>query len=140
MWVVIAATGIAAALAVTFWQKILAWANNHLARWLGAIFGAEAREAFRLLLTAVDRLAVGAQRAFAVLEDRILRAELFFRRITGGAGYEKALRVRMKKADGEVVTLDAAEVVPWHELPDDVREKFIRRQTADVTLELKLKG
>jgi len=30
-------------------------------------------------------------------------------------------------------------VVPWHELPDEVREKFIRRQAHSVEMELKLK-
>lgn len=138
IWVVVAATGLAVALTVAFWQKIVTWANHVLAGWLGQIFGEEFREAFLMLVAALDRFAVLAQRTVTQLQERIVRARIIFRQLAGGREHEKIVQAEIKQEDGQIVTLEAAEVVPWHELPDDVREKFIRRQSAVVELELKV--
>jgi len=139
VWVVVAAVGITVALTVAFWQKIVTWANQRLAGWIGTVLGEEVREAFLMLLAAGDRLAVIAQRSFSLLQERIVRVRLIFRRLEGGQQHEKVLEADIRNEAGEMVHMEAAEVVPWHELPDDVREKFIRRQTAEVQLELKMK-
>jgi hypothetical protein len=138
MWVVVAAA-IAVTLSVAFWQRILQWANQVLAEWLGRLFGADVREAFLLLLAAADRLQVAAQRALALLRDRLVRARVLFRRVNEGRLHEKVVQAEFRQADGQLVQLETAEVVPWHELPDEVREKFIRRQSAQVEIELRLK-
>jgi hypothetical protein len=138
MWVVLAAAGLTVALTVAFWQRIVNWANAKLAQWLGEMFGDDVREAFLLLLTAGDRLIVSVQRAAELVQSRLVRAQIFFRRLSGQE-HEKVIRAEVKNDAGEVITVEAAEIVAWHELPDDVREKFIRRQTATVELELKLK-
>ena len=138
MWVVVAAA-IAVTLSVAFWQRILAWANQVLAEWLGRLFGEDVREAFLLLLAAADRLQVAAQRALALLRDRLVRARVLFRRVNEGRLHEKVVQAEFRQADGQLVQMETAEVVPWHELPDEVREKFIRRQSAQVEIELRLK-
>lgn len=138
VWVVVAA-GVAVALTVAFWQKIVNWANKQLADWLGALFGEEFREAFLMLVAATDRFAVLAQRTVALLQQRIVHARILFRQLLGGRAHEKVVQAEFRQDDGQIVTMEAAEVVPWHELPDEVREKFIRRQTASVELELKVK-
>jgi hypothetical protein len=138
MWVVVAAA-IAVTLSVAFWQRILAWANQVLAEWLGRLFGEDVREAFLLLLAAADRLQVAVQRALALLRDRLVRARVLFRRVNEGRLHEKVVQAEFRQADGQLVQLETAEVVPWHELPDEVREKFIRRQSAQVEIELRLK-
>jgi hypothetical protein len=135
MWVVVAA-GIAVGLSVAFWQRILGWANETLAGWLGELFGEELREAFRMLLAAGDRFAVLAQRSASLLAERIVRVRLLFRR--NGQTHEKVVVADLRNAEGEMVHMQRAEVVPWHELPDEVREAFIRRQTTNVEIELKL--
>lgn len=139
-WVVIAAAGLVIGLTVAFWQKIVAWANNVLAGWLGDLFGNELREAFLMLLAAGDRFVVIATRTAQRLQERIVRARLILRRLEGGQQHERVLQADLRKEDGTLVHLEAAEVVPWHELPDEVREKFIRRQTDAVEMELKVKG
>ncbi len=138
MWVVIAA-GVAVALSVAFWQQIVNWANRTLADWLGQLFGEDVREAFVLLLAAADRLNVAAQRALTLLQQRLVRARIIFRRVNEGRLHEKVVQAAFQQADGQLIQMEAAEVVPWHELPDEVREKFIRRQSAEVEIELKLK-
>ncbi len=70
-WVVIAAAGLLIGLTVAFWQKIVAWANNVLAGWLGDLFGNELREAFLMLLAAGDRFIVIATRTAQRLQERI---------------------------------------------------------------------
>lgn len=136
VWVVIAGM---AALTMVFWQQIVTWANQTLADWLGTLFGEEVREAFLMLVAGADKLMVLAQRAMTQVRDRLVRARLIFRQLEGGQKHEKVLKAEVRKDSGEIVQMEAAEVVPWHELPDEVREKFIRRQSATVELELKMK-
>ncbi len=138
-WIVVAAAGIVVALTVTFWQRIVTWANSTLAGWLSERFGSELRDAFLLVLAGADRSVVLMQRAVTLIQDRLISARIFFRQLRGGQSHEKVVEAQIKQDDGQVVTLQAAEVVPWHDLPDDVREKFIRRQAAEVELELKMK-
>jgi len=137
-WVIIAA-GVAVGLTIAFWQKMVAWANQNVAAWLGKLFGNEVRDAFLMILAAVDRSVVLVQRAVALVEAHLIRARVFFRALSGGREHEQVVRAEFKQDDGNIIELEAAEVVPWHELPDDVREKFIRRQTTTVEMELKLK-
>jgi hypothetical protein len=139
-WVVIAAAGLALGLTVAYWQTIVAWANNVLAGWLGDLFGNELREAFLMLLAAGDRFIVIATRTAQRLQERIVRARLILRRLEGGQQHERVLEVDLRKEDGTLIHMQAAEMVPWHELPEEVREKFIRRQADAVELELKVKG
>lgn len=136
-WVFIAA-GLAAGLAIGFWQQILNWANDQIAVWLGRMFGEEVRDAFRLLLAATDRSVVLIKRSLDVVRSRLISARILFRQIAGGRETEKVVEADLRQDDGQVVRMSSAEVVPWHELPDEVREKFIRRQTSSVELELKL--
>jgi hypothetical protein len=82
---------------------------------------------------------VAVQRALNALRERLIRARIIFRRIDDGRLHEKVLQADFQRADGQIVQLESAEVVPWHELPDEVREKFIRRQSAEVQIELRLK-
>lgn len=138
MWVVVAAA-VAVSLSLAFWQQILNWANRTLAEWLGRLFGEDVREAFVLLLAAADRLNVAAQRALRLLQQRIVGARVLFRRSQEGRLHEKVVQAEFQQPDGRIVPMEAAEVVPWHELPDEVREKFIRRQSAQVAIELRLK-
>ncbi|MCS6871885.1 MAG: hypothetical protein RML95_12895 [Anaerolineae bacterium] len=138
MWVVVAAA-VAVTLSVAFWQQIVNWANRTLAEWLGKLFGDDVREAFVLLLAAADRLSVAVRRALNAVQERLLHAQIIFRRLNEGRLHEKVLRAEFQREDGQVVQMEAAEVVPWHELPDEVREKFIRRQSAEVQIELRLK-
>src|SRR5437763_1472887 len=134
-WIIIAAAGLAVGLAIAFWQKIITWANQRLALWLGEWFGDEVRDAFLLILAGVDRTMVIAQRAAAMVEERLVRARILFRQIDGGREYEKVVKAEMRQNNDEVIEMEAAEIVPWHELPDEVREKFIRRQSSSVEME-----
>ena len=138
-WIVIAAAGLAIGLTVVFWKQIVNWANQRIAGWLGNVFGEEAKEAFLLLLAGVDRSVILVQRALVETQARLLKATLIFRQVREGRAHEKVVKAELRQDDGNIIELEAAEVVPWHELPDDVREKFIRRQTASVEMELKLK-
>lgn len=138
-WIVIAAAGLAIGLTVVFWKQIVNWANQRIAGWLGDVFGDEAREAFLLLLAGVDRSVILVQRALVETQARLLKATLIFRQVREGRAHEKVVKAELRQDDGNIIELEAAEVVPWHELPDDVREKFIRRQTASVEMELKVK-
>lgn len=136
-WIVIAAVGIAVGLSIVFWQKIVTWANQRVAGWLAEQFGGEVRDAFLLLLAGTDRTVVLGQRAIALVQERLANARILFQQVRGE--YKAVVKAEMKQDDGDIVELEAAEVIPWHELPDEVREKFIRRQSASVEMELKLK-
>ncbi|MEP7285854.1 MAG: hypothetical protein ABI947_08810 [Chloroflexota bacterium] len=138
-WIVIAAAGIAVTLAVAFWKQIVNWANQRIAGWLGELFGDDVKEAFLLILAGVDRSVILVQRAATEVQARLIRARVLFRQVNGGREQEKVVKAEMLKEDGDIIELEAADIVPWHELPDDVREKFIRRQAASVEMELKLK-
>lgn len=139
MWVVVAAAGLVIALSVAFWQRIVTWANLTVAAWVGDLLGQDLKEAFLLLVAATDRVAVLAQRTVKELGERLLSVRLLFRQIQGGTAHEKVVQAEIQKADGQIEKREIAEIVPWHELPDDVREKFIRRQAAQVEMELKIR-
>jgi len=136
-WVVVTAVGVVVAFTVAFWQQIVTWANQTLAGWLAEQFGPELRDAFLLILAGADRSVVISQRAVSLIQDRLVSARVMFQQLQGGQTTQKIVVAEIKQDDGEVVTLQAAELVPWHELPDDVREKFIRRQSPSVELTLK---
>lgn len=136
VWIVVLGV---AGLTVYFWQQVIRWANQTLAGWIGAIAGEDVREAFLLVLAGIDRLSVAGQRAFGKVANVLIGARVIFQRITGGQQHQKVIQADIKQPNGEVITLESAEIVDWHELPDDVREKFIRRQTDSVQLELKIK-
>jgi hypothetical protein len=138
-WAIIAAAGVVVALSVAFWKQVVNWANQHIANWLEELFGPETREAFLLLLAGVDRSVVIVQRSAAIVRERLVSAQLIFRQLRGGQEHEKVVKAEIINEDGDIIELEAADVVPWHELPDDVREKFIRRQAGSVEMELKLK-
>lgn len=138
-WIVIGAAGLVVAVTVAFWKQIVNWANERIANWLGQLFGDDLKEAFLLLLAGLDRSMVLLQRTVADIQARLVRARLLFRQIAGGSQTEKVVKAEMQKEAGNIIDLEAAEVVPWHELPDEVREKFIRRQSGTVEMELKLK-
>ncbi len=138
-WIVVAAAGVVVALTVAFWQQIVNWANQTLAGWLARLFGEDLRDAFLMLLAGTDRTVVLAQRASTLIQERVVNARILFRQLNGGHTQEKVVVADIKQDDGQIVTIEAAEVVPWHELPDDVREKFIRRQSDAVEMELKIK-
>ena len=138
-WVVVAAVGVVVALTVAFWQQIVTWANQTLAGWLAEKFGAELRDAFLLILAGADRGVVISQRALALIQERLISARVLFRQLQGGQAQEKIVEAEIKQDNGEIAILQAAELVPWHELPDDVREKFIRRQSPSVEMTLKIK-
>ena len=137
-WIVVAAAGMAVALTIAFWQQIVTWANQTLATWLSERFGADLRDAFLLILAGADRSVVLTQRALAVIQERLISARVLFRQLRGGQAHEKVVEAEIRQDNGEIIKLEAAEVVPWHELPDEVREKFIRRQSASVEMELKI--
>jgi hypothetical protein len=139
IWVVVA-SGVTIAFSIAFWQQLVSWANQTLAEWLGKLFGEDLREAFLLILAGVDRLATSFTRAATAIRERLVSARVLFRQLFGGREHERVVKAEFRTATGELVTREAAESVPWHELPDEVREKFIRRQTAEVELELKLKS
>jgi hypothetical protein len=136
-WVVVAAVGVVVAFTVAFWQQIVTWANQTLAGWLAERFGPELRDVFLLILAGADRSVVISQRAASLIQDRLVSARVLFQQLQGGQTTQKIVVAEIKQDDGEVVMLQAAELVPWHELPDDVREKFIRRQSPSVELTLK---
>ncbi len=136
-WIIVAA-GLAVGLAVAFWKDIVTWANQRLAGWLGEYAGEDVKEAFLLLLAGMDRSVILLQRATAAVQARLLRATVLFRRVTGKQETQKVVKATIQQENGDIIELEAAEVIPWHELPDDVREKFIRRQASTVEMELKL--
>jgi hypothetical protein len=138
-WVIIAAAGVAVGIGIAYWQQIVTWANQWLANWLDELFGKELRDAFLLILAAADRSVVLVQRALTMVQARLVRARILFRELRGGREHEKVVRAEMRRDDGQIIELEAAEVIPWHQLPDAVREKFIRRHAASVEMELKLK-
>ena len=136
-WVIVA--GLAAGLTIAFWQKIVTWANQSLAAWLSELFGDDLRDAFLLILAAADRSVVLVQRAMTMVQARLVQARILFRELSGGRQHQKIVKAELRRDNGQIIEMEAAEVVPWHELPDEVREKFIRRQSTSVEMELRLK-
>ncbi len=136
-WVIMA--GLAAGLTVAFWQQIVSWANQKLAGWLSELFGEELRDAFLLVLAAADRSMVIVQRAMTLVQARLVKARILFRQLQGGREHQKVVKAEMRRDDGQIIEMEAAEVVAWHELPDEVREKFIRRHATMVEMELRLR-
>ena len=90
-------------------------------------------------LTKTKRFRPGGEETKLAVQARLIRARILFRQLRGGREHQKVVQAEMRRDDGQIVKLEAAQFVPWHELPDDVREKFIRRQTASVEMELSLK-
>jgi hypothetical protein len=138
-WIMVAAVGLVVSITLAFWKDMVAWANEHIAGWLAKLFGDEVKEAFLLLLAGVDRSVIILRRALDAVQARLIRARILFIELRGGREHRKVVKAELLQNDGSVIELEAAEVVPWHELPDGVREKFIRRQSASVEMELKFK-
>src|SRR5258708_14630358 len=137
-WIVIAAIGLAVSITLAFWKAIVTWANEHIAGWLAKAFGEDVKEAFLLLLAGVDRSVVILRRALDAVQARLIRARILFIQLRGGREHRKVVKAEMRREDGSIVELKAAEVVPRPELRDKVRENLIRRQTPSGALELQL--
>lgn len=130
--------GITISLMIAFWQRVVIWANYTLARWLGQIFGKELETVFLAVLSASDQSMVRIQRAAALIRDRLRSAKLTFQRKPGTREYTQRLQASIEAPAEEIVHVEESVSVAWYDLPDDVREKFIRRQSDEVAMQLEM--
>ena len=135
-----------AALAVGFWNQILRWANDIVFPWIEKNMP-WAIEDVRHALDAVDKIATPLRRAvkqaWQNMRNYLLKQVVTFSRKTSAlnsyAWVKKTTTWLIKVLEsGEKVPVkvETTATVAWDEVPDDVREEFLRRdkqKTVDVT-------
>ncbi len=122
-----------AAVALVFWHKILEWAQESLLPWLEEHLPFLA-EGARTAFVQLDRVAVAVRRAaksaWLDLRGYLLKQVVKVRKRTGVTALviiEEWLRVEPESET--VVHRTTEREVEWEELPDDVREQFLKQQT-----------
>lgn len=134
------------AVALTFWNRILQWASDIVFPWVEKNMP-WAIEDLRLAFDAVDKIATPLRRAvkqaWGNLRNYLLKQVMNFSRkksaLNSYAWVRKTTTWMIKVLDsGEKVPVkvETSLTVEWEDVPDDVREEFLRRakqKTVDVT-------
>jgi hypothetical protein len=134
--------GVTAAVALTFWHKILGWAEESLFPWMERNLPTVA-DAVRQAFIALDNVAVAVR-------TRVQKAWQRVRAVLLGQMAEFARRSRSEWVrrivtwvakvlpSGEMAPakLVVEQVVNWEDLPDGVREAFLRRKQENAEIDV----
>ncbi len=133
----LAILGIGLAAAIIFWPQIIDWARESLLPWLEnsmPFLSGLASIAF----TIIDNVAVAIRKkvkdAWNKLRNYLLKQTIEIHKKSGSKFVRIVTSWVIKVLDsGKAVPtkVTAEEDLEWDELPDDVREAFIRRNTAE---------
>lgn len=123
----------AAALVAT-WTKVLDWVRKDVVPWLSRInpkLADLAKDALVLIDVGVTRV----RRAWSVLREQIVKSVVEFAQKSNNEWLIRTvtwLRVGPKEVQERVVERS----VPFHELPDEVREEWVRRNQSEAVIDV----
>jgi hypothetical protein len=129
-YVALIGLGISAAAAFSFWTTILNWASKSLFPWLQKHLPPLASIA-RTAFTILDKGVVSGIRQIRAAWDQLrLNLVKMFASVEGSPGTNQFIQriTSWLKTESNQVTKVETTVsnVPWHELPDEVREQLLR--------------
>lgn len=138
--------GIAAALALKFWNQILRWASDIVFPWMEKYIPwalKDVRRAFDAVDKVVTPLRRAVKQAWQGLRKYLLKQVVDFSRKTSAlnsyAWVKKTTTWLIKVLDsGEQVPVkvETTSTVEWEEVPDDVREEFLRRNKQKASVDV----
>ncbi|NEP77866.1 MAG: hypothetical protein F6K17_16165 [Okeania sp. SIO3C4] len=133
---------VALAVVATFWKQILKWAEDSLFRWIKTNIPwieSEVREAFSALDNFIVTTRNLIRKAWEKLREYLLKQVTTFERQLSGE-WEKEVTSWIIKVleSGEKVPVKIVvkEVVPWDELPPDVRAEWLKREKSEVEIDV----
>lgn len=131
----IAALGVAAAIVTVYWTKILHWARESLFPWVDKnlpVLSDDVRNAFVVLDKVVAPVRLKAKEAWERLRQTLLRQVAEFEQLTDQNWLLRItswVRVKLDEFDTTPVVKEVRTetVVPYDELPPEVREQLLRQ-------------
>lgn len=125
--------GVGAAAAVAFWPHILTWAERSLLPWVARNMPSlegTVRRAFVELDRASTAIRRAARKAWAVLREYLLKETIEFQRNSKSETVRLVTTWIIRKLESgqeKPVKVVTEQEVDREDLPDDVREAFLRR-------------
>jgi hypothetical protein len=139
--------GVSAVIVLKFWNQILRWSSDILFPWVEKYMPGAIKDV-RLAFDAVDKVATPLRRAvkqaWQGVRNYLLKQVMDFSRKTSTLNSYAWIRktttwlIRALESGERVpVKVETTSTVEWEEVPDDVREEFLRRNklkgSVDVT-------
>lgn len=134
IWLAIAGFVTAAA----FWDQLREWAQSSLADAVGRILGSDAREAFLDALAVVDKVMCSVRRSAKhlvdIIREALIKAVVLIEKNASNAFIKRMCAYVRKVVDTKekVYRVVVEEEVPWEDLPDEARARFLRGQSQEV--------
>jgi hypothetical protein len=131
----IVALGAAAAIVTIYWTKILKWARDSLFPWVDKNLprlADDVRDAFVVLDKVIAPIRLKAKEAWERLRQTLLRQVAEFEQMTDKTWLLRItswVRVKLTELDTTPVVkeLRTETVIPYEELPPEVREQLLRQ-------------
>lgn len=131
---------IAAAVALIFWHKILGWAENSLFPWLKKNIPSiedQIRWAFAKVDNVATPIRLAVKEAWSKLRKYLLKQTIVLKRQSSSKWIVRVTSWMVKRLEsGETVPVkqETEETKSWDELPEDVREAFLRQEKENAEL------
>lgn len=124
--------GVTLAVAITFWEGIVTWADQVFFPWLDQYLPTLAPKVRSAFAWFDKNVAVpirnAIKEAWKKLRQFLLKAVVKFERESSNRWVKRWTAYLIKKLETkEVVKQEVTEAVDWSTLPDDVRAEFLRR-------------
>lgn len=138
----IAALGILAAVAITYWHRILQWAYDSLFPWFHTHLPFM-EEAVRTAFEQADKVAVPVRRAvkeaWKKVRDYLIKLVVNFQRRNASVWVKEVTSwvIRGLETDRPMpVKLTTTEDVSWEDVPEDIRAEFLQREKRSATIDV----
>ncbi|MEU6092575.1 hypothetical protein ABZ865_38530 [Streptomyces sp. NPDC047085] len=139
----IGAAGVAVAVVVTFWDRILGWAKTTFLPWVDKYLpelAEDARRAFMSLHGAVMEVRRAIRKSWSALRTRLVRQMVEFSRLDNGQWVAKTISwVIASLSPDESPQFASHEVVQplvLEDIPPDVLERWMRQKENTVSFDL----
>ncbi|NES78499.1 MULTISPECIES: hypothetical protein [Okeania] len=132
---------VAVAVVARFWKQILKWAEDSLFPWIKTNIPwieSEVRQVF----SAVDNVAVATRnifrKAWEKLREYLLKLVIKLERKSSGEWKKRVTSWKIKIESGQKVPVrtETEEVVDWEDLPQDVREEWLKQEKSKVEIDV----
>lgn len=136
----VAALGLATAVALIYWHQILQWAEESLFPWFHTHIP-ELEPAVREAFRQVDKVAVAVRRsvrkAWEQVREYLLKLVVVFRRRSTSVWVKEVTSWLVRGLDVNKpapVKVTTTEDVSWDDLPDEVKVEFLKRKKRELTV------
>ncbi len=124
--------GVGTVLVIAFWPQIIMWARDSLLPWVKRNlpeFAGYVEKAFLRLDDAITSVRRAIKAAWEKVRQWLLKETLEIRQKSSSTFVRKVTSWIVKQVEGKpkFLKVNSEEELSWDELPDEVREEFLRR-------------